>query len=51
MINAMVFAIGPFGEVRFTGLKSGRYILKIFAYSKLTDVATVKMVIYNTVCI
>ena len=45
ILITMVFTIGSSGEVQFTGLKSGRYILKIFAYNKLTDVATVKMVV------
>ena len=37
--------LGSSGRVIFTGLKGGRYILKIFAYNKLTDVATAKMVV------
>jgi hypothetical protein len=33
------------GSVSFTGLKPGRYVLKIFAYNKLTDVAAIKRVV------
>ncbi|CAI8053959.1 P-selectin [Geodia barretti] len=33
------------GSVSFTGLKPGRYVLKIFAYNKLTDVAAMKRVV------
>ena len=36
---------GSNGSVVFTGLKKGRYILKIFAHNKLLDVAALKMVI------
>ena len=36
---------GSNGSVVFTGLKKGRYILKIFARNKLLDVAALKMVI------
>ena len=42
-INTLV--LGSSGQVIFTGLEGGRYILKIFAYNKLTDVATAKMVV------
>ena len=36
---------GSSGSVSFTGLKPGRYVLKIFAYNKLTDVAAMKRVV------
>ena len=40
-----VHSLGSAGKVVFTGLKGGRYVLKIFAYNRQTDVATAKMVV------
>ena len=40
-----LFTLGSAGKVVFTGLRGGRYVLKIFAYNRQTDVATAKMVV------